>query len=61
MARFARAQFSVLKNDLADAAIAALGPIAGRMNALMEDPGALDAILRNGKEKANAIAGCWRR
>ncbi len=54
--RFAGAQFSVLKNELADAAIAALGPIAGRMNALMSDPDSLDAILRDGAEKARAIA-----
>jgi tryptophanyl-tRNA synthetase len=56
VARFAGAQFSVLKNELADAAIAALGPIAGRMNALMSDPDSLDAILRDGAEKARAIA-----
>ncbi len=54
--RFAGAQFSVLKNELADAAIAVLGPIAGRMNALMSNPDSLDAILRDGAEKARAIA-----
>jgi tryptophanyl-tRNA synthetase len=56
VARFAGAQFSVLKNELADAAIAALGPIARRMNALMEDQDSLDAILKLGAERANAIA-----
>jgi tryptophanyl-tRNA synthetase len=57
VARFAGAQFSVLKAELADAAISVLGPIAARMNELMSDPAALDAILREGAEKANAIAG----
>ncbi len=56
MARFAGAQFSVLKNELTEAAVQALGPIAARMNALMADPAAIDAILRDGAEKADAIA-----
>jgi tryptophanyl-tRNA synthetase len=56
VARFAGAQFSTLKSELADAAIAALGPIAERMNALLADPAALDAILKQGAEKAKDIA-----
>jgi tryptophanyl-tRNA synthetase len=56
LARFAGAQFSVLKNELTEAAVQALGPIAARMNALMADPAAIDAILRDGAEKADAIA-----
>ena len=55
--RFAGAQFSTLKAELADAAVAELGPIAKRMNELMSDHAALDAILRDGAAKANAIAG----
>jgi tryptophanyl-tRNA synthetase len=54
--RFAGAQFSVLKNELSDAAVATLGPIASRMTELMTDTAALDTILRDGAEKANAIA-----
>jgi len=54
--RFAEAQFSVLKNELTEAAVETLGPIATRMNALMGDTAAIDAILRDGAEKANAIA-----
>jgi tryptophanyl-tRNA synthetase len=54
--RFAEAQFSTLKNELTEAAVQTLGPIATRMNALMEDKAALDAILREGADKANAIA-----
>jgi tryptophanyl-tRNA synthetase len=56
IARFAGAQFSVLKNELSDAAVATLGPIAKRMTELMTDTAALDAILRQGADKADAIA-----
>ena len=56
VARFAGAQFSVLKNELSDAATETLGPIARRMTALMTDTAALDTILRDGADKANAIA-----
>jgi tryptophanyl-tRNA synthetase len=56
IARFAGTQFSLLKSELTEAAVEALGPIAARMNALMGDTAAIDAILRNGAEKANAIA-----
>jgi tryptophanyl-tRNA synthetase len=56
VARFAGLQFSVLKNELSEAAVATLGPIARRMTELMTDTAALDAILRNGAEKADAIA-----
>jgi tryptophanyl-tRNA synthetase len=56
VARFAGAQFSVLKNELSEAATQTLGPIAKRMTELMTDTAALDAILRDGADKANAIA-----
>ncbi len=56
IARFAGAQFSLLKAELTEVAIEKLGPIAARMTALMEDTAAIDAILRDGAEKANAIA-----
>jgi tryptophanyl-tRNA synthetase len=56
IARFAGTQFSLLKSELTEAAIEALGPIAARMNALMGDTAAIDAILRDGAEKADAIA-----
>jgi tryptophanyl-tRNA synthetase len=54
--RFAGAQFSVLKNELTEAAVASLGPIASRMTELMTDTAALDVILRNGADRADAIA-----
>ena len=56
VARFAGAQFSTLKTELTEAAVAALGPIAERMNALLADPAALDAILKEGADKAKSIA-----
>jgi tryptophanyl-tRNA synthetase len=37
-------------------AVAVLSPITAEMNRLMADPGAIDAILKRGAEKANAIA-----
>jgi len=56
IARFAGTQFSLLKSELTEAAVETLGPIAARMNALMGDTAAIDAILRDGAEKADAIA-----
>src|SRR5471030_294084 len=56
VARFAGTQFSLLKAELTEAATETLGPIARRMNDLMSDTAALDAILRDGADKANAIA-----
>ena len=56
VARFAGTQFSLLKAELTEAAVEALAPIAERMNALMADTDALDAMLRDGAAKANAIA-----
>jgi tryptophanyl-tRNA synthetase len=56
LARFAGAQFSTLKAELAEAAVAILGPIAARMTALMQHPEELDAILRAGAGEATAIA-----
>ena len=56
IARFAGTQFSLLKAELTEAAVETLGPIAARMNGLMADTAAIDAILRDGADKANAIA-----
>ncbi len=56
VARFAGTQFSLLKSELTEAAVETLAPIAARMTALMSDTAALDAILRDGADKADAIA-----
>ena len=55
-ARFEGQGFGAFKPALADAAVAVLGPITGRMNDLMRDPGELDRILRAGAERADAIS-----
>ena len=52
----AGAQFSTFKGALADVAVAVLGPVAAEMKRLLADPGAIDAILRRGADKAGAIA-----
>jgi tryptophanyl-tRNA synthetase len=56
LARFAGTQFSLLKSELTEAAVQTMAPIAARMTALMTDTPALDAILRDGADKADAIA-----
>ncbi|MFZ4068709.1 MAG: tryptophan--tRNA ligase [Caulobacterales bacterium] len=48
--------FGAFKPALAELAAAKLGPIASEMARLRADPGTLDAILRDGAARANAIA-----
>ncbi len=55
-ARFAGSQFSQFKTALADKAVEKLGPITAEFNRLKADKGELERILRDGAEKANAIA-----
>lgn len=63
--------FGAFKPALAEMLVSKLGPIAGEMRRLNADPGALDAILRDGAERAHAlsepvmrdvrkIVGLWR-
>jgi len=56
LARFAGAQFSAFKEVLTALAVDVLGPIGEEMARLRKDPGAVDAILRDGAEHANALA-----
>ena len=49
--------FSGFKQQLADLAIATLGPIGGEMKRLMAAPDAVDAVLRDGAERARERAG----
>ncbi|WP_432285655.1 tryptophan--tRNA ligase [Aminobacter sp. BA135] len=56
LSRFAGQQFSVFKPALADLAVEKLSPIASEMRRLMADPGHIDAVLRDGGERARAIA-----
>jgi tryptophanyl-tRNA synthetase len=56
LAEFGGKGFGVFKPALADLLVAQLAPIAAEMRRLLADPGALDAILRDGAEGARAIA-----
>jgi tryptophanyl-tRNA synthetase len=56
LARFAGSNFSTFKEALSDLAVAVLGRIGGEMRRLMADPGHIDRILRNGAERARALA-----
>jgi tryptophanyl-tRNA synthetase len=54
---FSGAQFSSLKNALADLVVSKLSPIADEMRRLLNDEAELDRQLRQGAEKARAISG----
>ncbi|MGE0095904.1 MAG: tryptophan--tRNA ligase [Alphaproteobacteria bacterium] len=56
VARFAGKTFSVFKDALSQLAIERLNPIAEKMRHLMQDPAQIDAVLREGAERADAIA-----
>lgn len=56
IAAFAGKQFSEFKGALTEIAVAKLGPIGGEMQRLMKDPGHVDAVLRDGGERAQAMA-----
>jgi tryptophanyl-tRNA synthetase len=49
-------QFSAFKAELADLAVAVLGPIGKEMQRLMADPGYVDGVLRRGGERARAMS-----
>ena len=55
-AEFAESSFADFKAKLADLAVAKLEPITMEMRRLMDDKGEMEAILRRGAEKAEAIA-----
>ena len=54
--RFAGEGFGTFKQHLADLAVAKLGPIQSEMRRLVADPGAVDAVLKDGAERARAMA-----
>jgi tryptophanyl-tRNA synthetase len=56
LAEFEGQQFSQFKQGLTDLAVAVLGPMGEEMQRLTAEPGHVDAILKTGAEKANAIA-----
>lgn len=54
--QFGGSQFSALKEQLAELAIAKISPISAEMQRLTADPAELDAILADGAERAATIA-----
>ncbi|MDP9807489.1 tryptophanyl-tRNA synthetase [Rhizobium tibeticum] len=56
LAEFGGQQFSVFKPALVDLAVNVLSPITAEMRRLMSDTSHIDAILRNGGERARARA-----
>ncbi|MEL6373174.1 MAG: tryptophan--tRNA ligase [Pseudomonadota bacterium] len=56
LADVAGGPFSALKSKLADAAVARLQPISQEMGRLLDDHAAIDAVLKDGAERADAIA-----
>lgn len=56
LAEFGGQQFSVFKPALVDLAVEVLAPISGEMRRLMDDTSHIDAILRDGGERARARA-----
>jgi tryptophanyl-tRNA synthetase len=55
-ARFADSSFSTFKSELADLAVEKLAPITAEMRRLIDDPAEIERILRDGAERAEAIA-----
>jgi tryptophanyl-tRNA synthetase len=56
LAEFGGQQFSVFKTALADLAVAKLAPIAEGMRRLLTDTAEIDRILKDGAERASAVA-----
>jgi tryptophanyl-tRNA synthetase len=56
VAEFAGRQFSDFKAALTELAVAKLGPVGSEMQRLMKDPAHVDGVLRDGAERARALA-----
>ena len=56
VSEYAGKEFSIFKKDLADLAASKIEPISSEINKLMGDTSHLDSILKDGKEKAIAVA-----
>ena len=53
---FAGREFSFFKQVLTDLAVATVGQIGNEMKRLMSDPAEIDSVLRDGAQRARAIA-----
>ncbi len=56
LSEFGGQQFSAFKPALSDLAVDKLSPMTNEMRRLLAEPSEIDAILKDGAEKANAIA-----
>jgi tryptophanyl-tRNA synthetase len=56
LAQFGGGQFSAFKNALVDLAVAKLGPIGAEMKRIQADQAYVDAVLKDGGERARALA-----
>ena len=56
VAEFAGKQYSDLKTRLADVAVEKLAPMQAEYRRLLDDKGAVDAVLADGAERARALA-----
>lgn len=56
IAAFGGRQFSAFKPALADLAVQKLGPITSEMTRLLADQAHIDAVMKDGAERASAIA-----
>ncbi|MDP6708743.1 MAG: tryptophan--tRNA ligase [Alphaproteobacteria bacterium] len=55
LAEFGGAQFSDFKQRLTELAVARLGPMGEEMQRLTKDPGHVEAVLKDGAERARAV------
>jgi tryptophanyl-tRNA synthetase len=56
LTEFAGREFSFFKQVLTDLAVATIGQMGNEMKRLLNDPAEIDAVLRDGAERARAIA-----
>ncbi len=56
VARFAGQPFSTFKKELTEVAVSVLAPINAEMKRYLADPAQIDAILRDGAERARSIS-----
>jgi tryptophanyl-tRNA synthetase len=55
-AEFGGSAFSEFKGRLTDLSVSVLGPIGAEMKRLVDDPSHIDAVLRDGAERAHAMS-----
>ncbi len=56
LGKFGGAQFSTFKQDLVDLAVDKMAPVSDEMTRLMNDPGHIDSVLKEGADRAREIA-----